>query len=78
MYLFIDGREQIEGFQIQGAEKCLSAVGGMAVLNVKELYDLPSSPNQGRSGKHGREKTHKKCDGKNLKVRDHMEVQGGL
>lgn len=78
MYLFIDGRRQIEGFQIQDAEKCLSPVGGMAKLNVKEFYDLHSSPNQGRNGKHGRGKMHKKYDGKNLKVRDHMGVQGGF
>ena len=68
MCLFIDGRRQIEGFQIQGAEKCLSAVGGMEKLNVKEFYDLHSSPNQGRSGKHGRGKMHKMYDGKNVKL----------
>jgi len=41
-------------------------------------HDLHSSPNQGRNGKHGRGKMHKKYDGKNLKVRDHMGVQGGF
>jgi hypothetical protein len=39
LYLFIDGRQQIEGFQIQEAEKCLPAVGGMARLDDKEFYD---------------------------------------
>ena len=37
-----------------------------------EFYRLRSSPNQGRSGKHGRGKMRKKYDGKNLKVTDHM------
>jgi hypothetical protein len=67
LYIFIDGRQQIEGFQIQGAEKCLFAVGGMTKLNVKEFYGLHSSPNRGRSGKHGRGKLHKKYDGKKSK-----------
>jgi hypothetical protein len=78
LYLFNDGRLQIEGFQIQGAEECLSAVGVMAKLNIKEFYDLHSSPNQGRNDKHGRGKMYKKYDGKNLKARDHMGVQGGF
>ena len=37
---FLLTEEQIEGFQIQSAENCLSAVGVMAKLNVKEFYDL--------------------------------------
>jgi hypothetical protein len=48
----------------------VSAVGGMAKLNVKEFYDLYSSPNQGRNGKHGRGKLHKKYDGKNSKDKE--------
>jgi hypothetical protein len=36
----------------------------MAKLNVKEFYDLHSSPNQGRSGKHGRVKVIKKSKAK--------------
>jgi hypothetical protein len=66
--LFIEGRRHIEGFQIQGSEKCLSAVRGMAKLNVKEFYDLHSSPSQGRRGKHGRRKMRKTYDIKNVKL----------
>jgi len=47
----------------------------MAKLNIKEFYDLHSSLNQERSGKHGRGKMHKKYDGKNLKLRGHMGIQ---
>jgi hypothetical protein len=47
---------------MQGAEKCLPAVGGMARLNDMEFYDLHYSPDQGRSGEHGRGKMHEKYD----------------
>jgi hypothetical protein len=50
----------------------------MTKLNVKVFYDLHSSPNQGRNGKHGRGNIHKKYDGKNPKLRDHMGAQGGF